>query len=217
MLFCADARMRTLNRRYRAQGPLDRRPGLSGGDAAAAAFWATSSISVPYAGREAPAPRRAAGARDRPSARPRPPAPDGLRPRDRRGPDGGARGARAAAARHRGRRPGAAPAAAGGARHDRGRLGRRSATLAFLLFETFALALDRLSPIKVRGLLEEHPERARILSGAGRGRDRADDDEGLRPGAAAGGPPDDGLGARGLRRPAARGSGAGFSSSRAGS
>ena len=38
---------------------------------------------------------------------------------------------------------------------------------AFLLFETFALALDRLSPIKVRGLLEEHPERARILSGAG--------------------------------------------------
>ena len=39
--------------------------------------------------------------------------------------------------------------------------------LAFLLFETFALALDRLSPIKVRGLLEEHPERARLLSGAG--------------------------------------------------
>src|SRR5215470_7766885 len=39
--------------------------------------------------------------------------------------------------------------------------------LAFLLFETFALALDRLSPIKVRGLLEEHPERARILSGPG--------------------------------------------------
>src|SRR5262245_27378214 len=38
---------------------------------------------------------------------------------------------------------------------------------AFLLFETFALALDRLSPIKVRGLLEEHPDRARILSGAG--------------------------------------------------
>ena len=29
---------------------------------------------------------------------------------------------------------------------------------AFLLFETFALALDRLSPIKIRGLLEEHPE-----------------------------------------------------------
>jgi putative hemolysin len=38
---------------------------------------------------------------------------------------------------------------------------------AFLLFETFALALDRLSPIKIRGLLEEHPERARLLSGAG--------------------------------------------------
>ncbi|HTR04267.1 MAG TPA: hemolysin family protein [Thermoanaerobaculia bacterium] len=38
---------------------------------------------------------------------------------------------------------------------------------AFLLFESFALALDRLSPIKIRGLLEEHPERARILSGAG--------------------------------------------------
>jgi putative hemolysin len=38
---------------------------------------------------------------------------------------------------------------------------------AFLLFESFALALDRLSPIKVRGLLEEHPERARILSGPG--------------------------------------------------
>ena len=39
--------------------------------------------------------------------------------------------------------------------------------LAFLLFETFALAIDRLSPIKIRGLLEEHPERARLLSGAG--------------------------------------------------
>jgi CBS domain containing-hemolysin-like protein len=38
---------------------------------------------------------------------------------------------------------------------------------AFLLFESFALALDRLSPIKTRGLLEEHPERARILSGPG--------------------------------------------------
>jgi putative hemolysin len=39
--------------------------------------------------------------------------------------------------------------------------------LAFLLFETFALALDRLSPIRLRGLLEENPERARILAGAG--------------------------------------------------
>ena len=39
--------------------------------------------------------------------------------------------------------------------------------IAFLLFESFALALDRLSPIKIRGLLEEHPERARLLSGAG--------------------------------------------------
>jgi putative hemolysin len=39
--------------------------------------------------------------------------------------------------------------------------------LAFLLFETFALALGRLSPIKTRGLLEEHPQRARILSGVG--------------------------------------------------
>ena len=39
--------------------------------------------------------------------------------------------------------------------------------LAFLLFESFALALDRLSPIKTRGLLEEYPERARILSGPG--------------------------------------------------
>ena len=38
---------------------------------------------------------------------------------------------------------------------------------AFLLFEAFALALDRLSPIKIRGLLEEHPERARILAGPG--------------------------------------------------
>ena len=37
----------------------------------------------------------------------------------------------------------------------------------FLLSETFALALDRLSPIKIRGLLEEHPEQARLLSGAG--------------------------------------------------
>ncbi|MGE5275354.1 MAG: hemolysin family protein [Acidobacteriota bacterium] len=40
--------------------------------------------------------------------------------------------------------------------------------LTFLLFETFALALDRLSPIKVRGLLEEHPERARLLAGPGK-------------------------------------------------
>ena len=40
--------------------------------------------------------------------------------------------------------------------------------LAFLLFETFAIALDRLSPIKVRGLLEEHPERARLLAGPGK-------------------------------------------------
>ena len=39
--------------------------------------------------------------------------------------------------------------------------------VAFLLFETFALALDRLSPIKIRGLLEEHPERARLLAGPG--------------------------------------------------
>jgi CBS domain containing-hemolysin-like protein len=38
---------------------------------------------------------------------------------------------------------------------------------AFLLFESFALSLDRLSSIKIRGLLEEHPERARLLSGAG--------------------------------------------------
>jgi magnesium and cobalt exporter, CNNM family len=38
---------------------------------------------------------------------------------------------------------------------------------AFLLFEAFALALERLSPIKIRGLLEEHPERARILAGPG--------------------------------------------------
>jgi len=37
----------------------------------------------------------------------------------------------------------------------------------FLLFETFALALDRLSPIKIRGLLEEHPEHSAILSGPG--------------------------------------------------
>ncbi len=46
-------------------------------------------------------------------------------------------------------------------------LGSGFCYLAFLLFETFALALDRLSPIKLRGLLEEHPERARILSGPG--------------------------------------------------
>jgi magnesium and cobalt exporter, CNNM family len=39
--------------------------------------------------------------------------------------------------------------------------------LAFLLFESFALALDQLSTIKTRGLLEEHPERARILAGPG--------------------------------------------------
>jgi putative hemolysin len=39
--------------------------------------------------------------------------------------------------------------------------------LVFLVFESFSLALDRLSPIKIQGLLEEHPERARILSGPG--------------------------------------------------
>ncbi|HMF10065.1 MAG TPA: hemolysin family protein [Thermoanaerobaculia bacterium] len=39
--------------------------------------------------------------------------------------------------------------------------------LLFLLFESFALALDRLSPIKIRGLLEEHPEQARLLAGPG--------------------------------------------------
>ena len=39
--------------------------------------------------------------------------------------------------------------------------------LLFLIFETFAVALDRLSSIKVRGLLEEEPERARILAGPG--------------------------------------------------
>ncbi len=39
--------------------------------------------------------------------------------------------------------------------------------LLFLLFETFAVALDRISSIKVRGLLEEEPERARILAGPG--------------------------------------------------
>ena len=39
--------------------------------------------------------------------------------------------------------------------------------LAFLLFESFAIGLDRISSIKLRGLLEEHPERARILSGPG--------------------------------------------------
>ena len=46
-------------------------------------------------------------------------------------------------------------------------LGSGFCYLAFLLFEAFALALDRLSPIKLRGLLEEHPERARLLSGPG--------------------------------------------------
>ena len=39
--------------------------------------------------------------------------------------------------------------------------------LLFLIFETFALALDRLSPIRLRGLLEEHPIRARLLAGPG--------------------------------------------------
>ena len=46
-------------------------------------------------------------------------------------------------------------------------LGSAFCYAAFLVFETFALALERLSPIKLRGLLEEHPERARILSGPG--------------------------------------------------
>ena len=37
----------------------------------------------------------------------------------------------------------------------------------FLLFEAFAIALDRLSPIKIRGLLEEHPEHSGLLAGPG--------------------------------------------------
>jgi putative hemolysin len=37
----------------------------------------------------------------------------------------------------------------------------------FVLFEAFAIALDRLSPIKVRGLLEEHPEHSGLLAGPG--------------------------------------------------
>ena len=52
-------------------------------------------------------------------------------------------------------------------RHDRPLAVSAACYLAFLLFETFAIALDRLSPIKIRGLLEEHPERARILAGPG--------------------------------------------------
>lgn len=47
-------------------------------------------------------------------------------------------------------------------------LGSGLCYVAFLLFETFAIALDRLSPIKIRGLLEENPERARLLAGPGR-------------------------------------------------
>jgi CBS domain containing-hemolysin-like protein len=39
--------------------------------------------------------------------------------------------------------------------------------LLFLIFETFALALDRISTIRLRGLLEEHPVRARLLAGPG--------------------------------------------------
>ena len=46
-------------------------------------------------------------------------------------------------------------------------LGSALCYAAFLVFETFALALERMSPIKLRGLLEEQPERARILSGPG--------------------------------------------------
>ncbi len=37
----------------------------------------------------------------------------------------------------------------------------------FVLFEAFAIALDRLSPIKIRGLLEEHPEHSGLLAGPG--------------------------------------------------
>jgi len=37
----------------------------------------------------------------------------------------------------------------------------------FLVFEAFAIALDRLSPIKIRGLLEEHPEHSGLLAGPG--------------------------------------------------
>ena len=80
-----------------------------------AGFLGDIVISVPYAGREA---RRRAEPRAREIDRllaPRLPAPDGLRPRDRRRPDGRARGAGAAAARHRGRRLGAAPASAASA------------------------------------------------------------------------------------------------------
>lgn len=37
----------------------------------------------------------------------------------------------------------------------------------FLLFEMFAQSLDRLSPIKLRSLIEEHPHRLRLLAGKG--------------------------------------------------
>ncbi len=39
--------------------------------------------------------------------------------------------------------------------------------LAFLFFELFYQSLDRLSPIKLRGLLEEHPHRFSLLAGKG--------------------------------------------------
>lgn len=39
--------------------------------------------------------------------------------------------------------------------------------IAFLFFELFYQSLDRLSPIKLRGLLEEHPKRYSLLAGKG--------------------------------------------------
>jgi putative hemolysin len=39
--------------------------------------------------------------------------------------------------------------------------------VAFLFFELFYQSLDRLSPIKLRGLLEEHPKRFSLLAGKG--------------------------------------------------
>ena len=63
VLFCADGRMRSLNRRYRGHGPADRRPVVSGRRRRpVGGFLGDIVISVPYASRSA---RRRATSRRR--------------------------------------------------------------------------------------------------------------------------------------------------------
>src|SRR5262249_38660191 len=142
------------------QGLFDRRPRVSGGRGGRRGPRRHRHLAAVRRAGGAPA-TRAGRARGGPASRPPAPPPDGVRPRDRGRGDGRAGGQGPEAPLDRGD---------GSPEEGQPVIAILSAFFcygAFLLFESFALALDRLSPIKIRGLLEEHPERARLLSGAG--------------------------------------------------